>query len=219
MQNIIITLCGQCGENINGIIKSVLDTLPSESKAIGWADVVVVFLICLTIVAIAFISKSIIVKKKSLVDLNNDNKKLREDLSKEKSKNDEVMATYRSKALEFIEKEMCSCQKIYDKYNKGRKDEISSLEQIKESIAGLKRMSYYNNGDIGKKLDNIEKSLSKLTESIPNLDNNLSDSIKSISELMGKGDVYFKQSPYLKVLNDFIKGNKNIDSVLSNDHS
>ena len=42
---------------------------------------------------------------------------------------------------------------------------------------------------------------------------------KFTGELMEKGDVYFKQSPYLKVLNDFLKGNKNIDSVLSNDHS
>lgn len=219
MQNIFITLCGQCYANIKEIIKSVLDAVPSESKAVGWADVVIVLLICSTIIAIAFIIKSIIIKNKSLVNLTNDKENLKTQLSEEKSKNNEVMGTYRSKVLEFIEKEMCSCQKIYDTYNNGRKDELSALEKIKDSLADLKKMSYYNNDDIQQKLKDVEESLKQLTKSVPNLDDNLSDSIKSISELMEKGDVYFKQSPYLKVLNDFLKGNKNIDSVLSNDHS
>ena len=216
MQNVIILHCGECENIVKEIIQFMSNAISStENKGAGWSDVVIALLICGTIIILALISRAIISKKKSIDGLEKEKETLDQQLSKEKEKNDDTIATYRSKIIEFIEREMTSFQKIYNTYDKGRQDEKATLEQIKESVADLKKKSYYNSDDLQTKLQDIEKALKKLTEDICGHDKDLSDSIGSIKSIIEGKDTYFKQSPYLIILNEFLQGKNDINEFLN----
>jgi uncharacterized membrane protein YgaE (UPF0421/DUF939 family) len=138
------------------------------------------------------------------------------------SKKEEVLRSEKfkkecqSKILEFMEKEMNSCDKIYKVY-KGVEQEKKDLEELakkaKENIERIRPDNpYVINDDLIKELkssiENLDKSIKgKDLEKLETAVNGLKDSLNNEKKC------FVNSTTYLKVLNRFLNENNDLKDI------
>lgn len=175
-----------------------------------WTNVVIWFMICIVIIWLAYLITSSVKMRKDKQDLELQLKKEKEKLSKNDSEQEEANAIYRSKVLDFMEKEMTSCEKIYHEQKK-QKEEIESL--IKKAYETINK---FENNSTQAELNELQTAVGNLSKALEEI--NLSELKASIDGLLGKmknEKAVFADSSYLITLNSFLKGDKGIDSLFT----
>ena len=206
----MITLCENCfnfyakmAEKINTATTTV-DTNATNSYDLNIVTVICCSLIC--IVIISAISLVLYHLLKNWHENYRDKRKKRwEQIDQEKKATSE----YQSKILDFIEKEMTSCEKIYNEQEK-QNDEINNLiNKIDLLIKDLKDdQTQQNLSNLEDAIDNLRKAVSKIE--LPELKKSMNGLLTKLKEQKG----VFANSSYLIILNSFLKGSNNIDEVL-----
>lgn len=133
-------------------------------------------------------------------------RKKEEDLRSEKFKKE-----CQSKILEFMEKEMNSCDKIYKGVEQEKKELEELAKKAKENIEGIHTDNPYAiNDDL---IKDLKSSIENLVNTIEGKDlEKLETTVNGLKDSMINEKQYFAQSTYLKVLNRFL--NDNLKDIL-----
>lgn len=140
--------------------------------------------------------------------------KLRRERKKEEaSQSEKFKKECQSKILEFMEKEMASCDKICQGFEKPKKNVDRLIEQVNGEIKKLQ-----NNSEPDK-----DESVKKLVESVNKLDKTIKDtdlsklktSVEGLEAKMIDDKKFFANNTYLQVLNKFLKGENNLDDIFT----
>lgn len=143
-------------------------------------------------------------------------KMYRERKKEEVLRSDKFKRECQSKILEFMEKEMNSCDKI-NKVYKGVEQEKKELEELakkaKENIERIRPDNpYVINDDLIKEL---KSSIENLDKSIKGKDlEKLEKAVDGFQDRMIKEKRFFAYSTYLKVLNRFLNENNDLKDIL-----
>lgn len=134
-------------------------------------------------------------------------RKKEEDLKSEKFKKE-----CQSKILEYMEKEMKSCDSIYKAVEQEKKELEELTKQAKESIEKIKTYNYYvSNADLIKELKSSIENLDKTLEK-KDLEK-LETTVNGLKDWMIKEKQFFANSTYLKVLNRFLNENNDLKDI------
>ena len=182
----------------------------TESNGCCRSNVVIWLIICVVIIWLAYIIKNFLNHRKDFEKQKTELEEAQKKLSEIDSKQEETNAIYRSKILDFLEKEMTSCEKIYHEQKKQNEKIESLIKKANEAI------NKFENNSTQAELNELQTAIGNLSKAIEEI--NLSELKKSIDALLGKmknEKAVFADSAYLITLNSFLKGDKGIDSLLT----
>lgn len=210
----MIINCGLCTETIKVIFQnSPTPPPPLPPKEMCCADVIIVSVICLTIIIIALVALSrffeLKKKKMDLAEKARQEKETREEIAKK----EKDFSVYRSKILEYLEKEMSSCDNLYKDFKKKKDEENKLIEQIKKEWEVLMKVpGALKEKDI-ERFSELLKELSFKIEAIKT--DELKQSVDKLLETMKTKKYELKDNAYLIALNDFLNG-RTIDDLNNN---
>lgn len=210
----MIINCGLCTETIKVIFQnSPTPPPPLPPKEMCCADVIIVSVICLTIIIIALVALSrffeLKKKKMDLAEKARQEKETREEIAKK----EKDFSVYRSKILEYLEKEMSSCDNLYKDFKKKKDEENKLIEQIKKEWEVLMKVpGALKEKDI-ERFSELLKELSFKIEAIKT--DELKQSVDKLLETMKTKKYELKDNAYLIALNDFLNG-RTIDDLINN---
>jgi len=185
----------------------------AESNGCGWTNVVIWLIICAVIIWLAYIVKDFLKERKDDEEQKDELKKAKQKLSEIDSKQEEINAIYRSKVLDFMEKEMSSCQKIHADLKTLLDENKKLTEQINQFLVKAEEESnpFVTQTDIKA----LKDDLAKLQEKLEGIDlENIKASVDGLSDKMKKEQDYFANNPYLKVLSGFMNKKCDIPDLL-----
>ena len=205
----MITLCENCfnfyakmAEKINTATTTV------DTNATNSYDLNIVTVICCSLICIVIISAISLVLYHLLKNWHENYRDKRKKRWEQNDREKKVTSEYQSKILDFIEKEMTSCEKIYNEQKK-QNDEIHKLiTKTEELIKNLQDDQTQQN------LSNLKRAIKELRKAVSKLElTKLKDSMDTLLTKLKEQKGVFANSSYLITLNSFLKGDNNIDEV------
>ena len=206
----MITLCENCCNFYAKMVEKMDSaTTAVDISATNSSNSETAIIVCSSLICIAIITAIFLVLYHLIKNWHENYRDNRKRKWEENDRKKEVTSDYQSKIIDFIGKEMTSCEKIYNEQKK-QNDEIHKLiTKTEELIKNLQDDQTQQN------LSNLEEAFKNLNDAVKELD--LSELKKSMDDLLTKlkeQKGVFANSSYLITLNSFLKGSNNIDEVL-----
>lgn len=183
----------------------------AENNGCCWTNVVIWFIICAVIIWLAYIVKDFLTNRKDDEEQKDELKKAKQKLSEIDSKQEEINATYRSKVLDFMEKEVSSCQRIHADLKTLLDENKKLTKQINQFLVNAEKSPFVTQADI----DTLKKDLAELEKTLENIDlASIKASVDGLSTEMKNEQNYFASNAYLKVLSGFMNKKCDIPELL-----
>jgi len=206
----MITLCENCFNFYAKMVEKFnTATTTVDTNATNSYDLNIVTVICYSLICIVIISAISLVLYHLLKNWHENYSDKRKKRWEQNDREKKATSEYQSKILDFIEKEMTSCEKIYNEQKK-QNDEIHKLiTKTEELIKNLQDDQTQQN------LSNLENAIKELKDAVNKLElTKLKDSMDGLLTKLKEQKGVFANSSYLITLNSFLKGSNNIDEVL-----
>lgn len=202
MQNIIITLCGQCG---NTFAKICSCPQVIEQNTTNQHNEEIVNTICGALTEIAIIAALLIIILHIIKHIANCCKEKRENCVKQDEKSTDLKNEYRTKIHEYLKEETSSYSKLLKELDKKKKKNEEKFKEVNDAIENVKQELVENRFIGTSTCSQIIDQLYSIKEKMNDLE--IADTTEKTDwNNWNKFHDSLKQSEYLKALTYFLEG-------------